>query len=252
MSARARLAFIVLIVAASAPPAHAQLSGIAVRPEVGMVAPSRFYSGPISRGYPGGERGAGTVRLEPALAWGAHVRIGSGASPWRFAFTAATATTWSVARGVIDSAGNPTTRYRTRTPARLTMLALGVERPLRPHAARLAVVGRLGASIASVTFEPRRFPPPPHTQETIALYDEQLEKPWNRRYVSPGVDIGLDASWRVAGRIALTAGASLASVRNETGDMAAGGRSEGTTLNERRETYWMMVPRLSLGFAIRR
>ena len=250
MSGLARLA-VVAAVAFAAAPAHAQLAKIEIRPEVGIVAPGRFYAGPMSRYYVNGERARGTVRLEPALAWGAHVRFGAAGSPWRFALTGATATTQAVARGIADSARIPTTPYRVQAPARLTMLSVGVERPLRAAAARFGLVGRLGASVASATFEPRRFPPPPYTTETLALYDEQLEKPWNRRYMSPGANLGLDASWRVAGRIALTASGSLAAVRNETGDMATGGRSEQAYPGiDRRETYWMMVPRLSLGVSL--
>ena len=71
--------------------------------------------------------------------------------------------------------------------------------------------------------------------------------------MSPGVAVGLDASWRFAGRLALTAAGTLATVRNETGDMATGGRSEAPTNGvDRRESYWMTVPRLSLGVSLMR
>lgn len=245
------------MLALTAVPADAQLPWVTVRPEIGVVAPGTFYSGAVSRAYRGDRRAAGTVRLESAPSWGAHLRLGPAASRWGWAIEGATASTWSVLDARLDSSGVPVP-YGVRTPARLTMLALGVERTLGRPAARLGLVGRMGASIASTTFEPRRYPQrefgnQPYTEAQLAQIEEQIEKPWNRRYVSPGVGAGVDASWRVAGRVAFTAIGALAAVRNETGDMAAGGRSEAASNGSvRRETYWMVVPRLSLGVTLAR
>ena len=231
--------------------AAAQRAVLTVEPRVGWAAASRFYDGPIASEESGLVRREGTITMESGPTWGLRVAVRPTASRWSLGLQATTAETYSVLQASASSEGL-LLPYRLRTPARLTTLALDVARDLRAPASRLGFAGRVGAAIASATFEPRRYTFGLEGPPTPDWFTQQARKPWNRRYVSPGADAGLDASWRLRGALALVASGAIAVVRNETSAMATAGRGITLARIEPKDSYWMTVPRFTVGIAMRR
>ena len=232
--------------------AAAQRAVLTVEPRVGWAAASRFYDGPIASEESGIIRREGTITMESGPTWGLRVAVRPTASRWSLGLQATTAETYSVLQASASSDGL-LLPYRLRTPARLTTLALDVARELRTApTSRLGLAGRVGAAIASATFEPRRYTFGLEGPPTPDWFTLQARKPWNRRYVSPGADAGLDASWRLRGALALVASGAVAVVRNETSAMATAGRGITLAPIEPKDRDWMTVPRFTVGIAMRR
>ena len=244
------LAVAATALAAAPSRAVAQRLAVSLTPHVDVVNPGAFYRGAISVGN-GPTYTTGMVRLSAFTGWGARLALRPAGLPWTLQLDATTGTTFAQARASWgDSLAGA--RFRITYPARLSLFSLGVARELRP-AREGVITARLAGSLASTTMQDRRIiPPSPSCGFSCpGSVFEQL-KPWARRYVSPGVEGGVDVSLPVRGPVALLASATFGMVRNETGDMATNQQSYVTDGSRRRESWWMPHGRLTLGIGVAR
>ena len=238
----------ILLVPALASTLGAQRPTMVLEPHAGWMTPGRFYRGHVGDDNVSFASPQGDVTLEAAPAWGARLSARPAGSPWALTLGATTAETHAEVR----TTGDGPDQYRVRAPARLTMIALGIARELRPAASRIGLTGRLASSVASTTFEPRRYFMGPGTPPSAEYFIAQGRKPWDRRYVSPGAEAGLDASVRLRGALAFVMSATGGAVRNETSGMATNGHDVTVAWTEARDAYWMPVVRLTIGIALTR